>query len=191
MALSLILAIASVIVTSIPKGNGKSVLQTAFNEYANYLLYGTESDADIEGEFLWGYRYCATATPTEADDDYPTYLNELQEKYSNFANLAPAIITDYDDTFWLFYYTALYPDLPLSLVFSAEQEGIPATNIEQRIVEYYTPMLESGHDIVIEYANFQIDILMQDNASLAIAFPDTSIDIYSGIWQMMEEIYEN
>lgn len=150
VVLSLGLAIVSIIVSNSGSNSGSYPLKTAFNEYANYLLYGEDSDEDITDEYVWGYRYYANSIEAQLDDDaYAEYLDKLKVKYDDFVAYFPSALEDYDDIFQIFYYEATDPNL---------------TKMEVLQLVY-------GEDLT--------DVL----------YPQVYIDLYSQIWEMMEEIY--
>lgn len=159
-----------------------------FNEYANYLLYGKESTDDIADDYVWGYRYYGRDLDVIFSDEYQTYLNNLKNKYERLANKASKKVAEYDDVFWLFYYTSYYPDITHFDVLAAKESGASDSEITSEIESYYAPFLSSKNAKVKSYGEAKIHGLT--NGEEIETFPDYNIEIFQKVWDLKEKFYE-
>lgn len=170
----------------LPKEKGKRQI---FNEYANYLLYGTESSKDIVDDYDWGYRYYADDLDVIIREDYKQYLDSLKTKYEAFSNVYE-IDNDYNDVFWLFWYAHMYPDPGESIVDRGDDVELSQEEISKIVKEYYEPLLNSQHELVQKYGNREMKKILGERNTEYVSFPDYDLKVFSKIWEMKGEIYE-
>ncbi len=77
---------AAAIIGQINKPNANKV-KTAFNRYANYVLYGEEKDSDI-GEYSTSIRYAIMDKYINVDESYNNHFKELFDKFYEEYNAA-------------------------------------------------------------------------------------------------------
>lgn len=161
----------------------------AFNNYANYLLYGVESDDDITGDYVWGYRYYARNMDVMASESYDDYLDTLKGKYEALKLKAGDKISDYDNIFWLFYYCSMYPAISGQITVTSESNSEEWTDFSDDVKAYYTPYLESDNLLVQKYGAYLMGSVLSGDVE-EVDVPDYNIDIFSMIWKMKGEFYE-
>ncbi len=163
--------------------------RAAFNNYANYLLYGTESNDDITGDYVWGYRYYAHNIDVMASESYEDYLDTLKGKYESLKLKAGDKISDYDDIFWLFYYCSMYPAISGQITVTPESNSEEWTDFSEDVKTYYTPYLESDNLLVQKFGAYLMGSVLSGDVE-EVDVPDYNIDIFSMIWKMKGEFYE-
>ncbi len=70
-------------------------LKTAFNNYANFFLYNTESNANLEGLYQYGDTYYIGTLNDEAQID--EHFAKSEEKYRNFLEVYKKYIEEHPD----------------------------------------------------------------------------------------------
>lgn len=161
-----------------------------FNEYANYLLFGTESRADLpDDDYEWGKLYYAgkqriftTSQSNNGDDTRRQYLDELKNKYEKFKKSAsPDVLAEYDDSFYMFYYIYRHPVATYTKN-STEDEIL-------KIKEQYNIYINSSNEAVQEYGRTLMQSIDSNEQIDKPIINNVIIKIFSKLWKMKEAIY--
>ena len=190
--------IVFLVFNSMPAPTNQERARQAFNNYANYLLYGEDDEKDITEEYISGYDYYASLQSNALEGGEPDieYFENLKQKYESLHEISADNVDGYDDVFWLFYYNSLYPFISRQVVTSAQQNGVDSAEIIQTIEEYYKPFIDSSNSLVQDYGKCQLMYLLSgyhsedDYEPLVCEFPDYRFEVYSKVWEMKELFYE-
>lgn len=161
-----------------------------FNEFANYLLYGEESDKDIEGDYVWGYRYYAVSLDVMSSDSYADYLENLKLKYDILYESSYEKLKDYNDVFWFFYYSSSYPSISRREILDDRRNGMSETEIVKKVEDYYAPFVESSNETVRLYGEIWQEYLLTGSIDDEYQLPDYEIDVFYDIWKIKENFYD-
>ena len=161
-----VIAVVALIVAS--STNSQTPVLRAFNEYANYFLYGQDSTQNIEGTYQYGDTYWLSDMNL-SDEQIAEHFQaaevkyqEFYDLYSQFTNSSPDNITeevrtmidDYYEQLDLLSYTIRFPNLGASELLEAYMEA--PGEAEQLIKDYYSHFSDSSVQNTRDFATSYI-----------------------------------
>lgn len=143
--------------------NASEDIKLAFNRYANYLLYGKESDAEIKGEYNADNIYYIDEMRNKDSEVVAKYfetanglLSDFESLVGNTNNDLMTVVNDYRADFELVRLTfgKIYID-DQELVNEVMNNNLEATKVW--INNKYSYLVNSNYDNVKQYAKAEVD----------------------------------
>ncbi len=163
-----------------PLATSTTKLRPAFNQYANYALYGTESTNDLAEPYSESKTYQIASAITNSDDNSatirdPAFFNSTQQKFNTFiqsynnANIQNSelanLLSDYQDNFNFLTLYANTQRLNQNDIAQKYLAGNTTEQITSYIQKTYSPFIGSSLPLAQEYGQKAI-IELQNSIAL-------------------------
>ena len=146
-----------------PKGGADNDTKLAFYRYANYLLYGEDSDKALEGEYDYRRNYAVDELDLSDENEANNFFSKADELWDRFdasiGNMNGSIKDEANDYFGNYYLISLIyrlsDDFEKDLDLQLERSG--ETMAKEKITARYKTFVNSDYETVKNYGQKMID----------------------------------